>query len=197
MIFEQAFTPNKINKSKLLPLFRSSLAETLQDFLAGKKISYLESRGDYYVVHSYEFFYLCSTKEPFPIGFIQMETQYMVHASFVLPKYQGKGLGLFLYEVALKKLGQLFSSTDLSKGSSALWRTLVTKYNGVLVLDKHLIDRPKDIELKVQGWQVVKGITYPVFNTVKGERNLSNLFKLFNRKSSSAAKESYYKITAK
>lgn len=197
MTIEQAFTPNKVSKSNVMPGFRDALEETLQDYLAGKKFSYLESRGDYYVVQSYEQFYLCSTKEPFPIGVLMMNTKYMVHSSFVMPKHRGKGLGLFLYEVALKKLGQLFSSTDLSKGSSALWRTLVTKYNGVLVLDKHLIDRPKDIELKVQGWQVVKGITYPVFNTVKGKRNLSNLFKLFNRKSSSAAKESYYKITAK
>lgn len=128
---------------------------------------------------------------------IGTESFYFVEASFILPKYQGLGLGMFLYEVVLKHLGKLFSSTNLSKGSSATWKKLVTKYNGVLVLDKSIVGRPKDIELKVQGWEVVKGITYPVFETAKGKKNLLQITRLLTDENSREARRSYYKVTSK
>jgi GNAT superfamily N-acetyltransferase len=193
----QAFEANNITKKNMLPDYREWLKKFLSEFLSGKKVSILETKGDFYVLECAESFYLCSRKEPFPIGVIGTESSYFVEASFILPKYQGLGLGMFLYEVVLKHLGKLFSSTNLSKGSSATWKKLVTKYNGVLVLDKKIVGRPKDVELKVQGWVVVKGVTYPVFDTAKGRKSLLQITKLLKNDNSREARLSYYKVTFK
>lgn len=200
MAIEQAFTPNNINKTDLIKTFRYSIREYVDEFLYYDKPKVMWAKGELSVIYGSGQYWLCSTKQPLPIGVLSLaENSYRttVDYSFILPAYQGKGLGFLMYEIALKDNKELYSSDDLSKGSSALWQKLVTKYKGELVLPREDTHMKNFITVKIAGWRKRKGITYPMFNTAKGPKDLSQLFKLFDKDSQKAAGEAYYKIRSK
>lgn len=58
----QAFESNRVTKQNMLPDYREWIKKFLTEFLSGKKVSILETKGDFYIVECAESFYLCSKK---------------------------------------------------------------------------------------------------------------------------------------
>ena len=125
-----------------------------------------------------------------------------VNSVAVIKRYQGKGLGMLLYEFLLKQFGTLYSSDDLSAGSSRAWAILCEKHNGVLVVPRNLYT--EEVHLKPLGFKVIKGITYPILQTDRGPKDLKAIMdgaeklsydgEVF-RQSRLAAWNCYYKVT--
>lgn len=99
-----------------------------------------------------------------------------VRSAAVNPKYQGHGIGFRLYEFCLKTHGTLMSSSDLSRGSSALWAKLVTKYKGHLRIPQ---DYGPDIDVQVYGFKKSPGgFTWPV---VKREGKMVPIYEVIDQ----------------
>lgn len=172
-LLERAFESNDVSKKSLIPImardmglfaelwFEDKLSvRTVEWSQKGYRLVSIKDEGDSYYA-------LCG-EGPFPIGFTQIKKENgypYVEYSAVRSSDQGKGLGLFMYEGMLFDLGILRSSASLSKGSSALWKTLVMKYNGVLVIPKKDSPTKREYQMPVVGWTVEDGITYPMLRT--------------------------------
>jgi hypothetical protein len=117
--------------------------------------------------------------------------------SAVLFAYQGQGLGFALYESAINYFGSLCSSTNLSAGSSVLWRRLVTKYHGVLLVPRSN-NYLKLISVKIVGWEKQVGITYPVLLLSDGSRkNLLQIRKDTSKRMEKGAVASSFYLVSK
>jgi GNAT superfamily N-acetyltransferase len=114
----------------------------------------------------------------------------------VLPEYQGQNLGTLLYETALADIGRIGSSTSLSGGSSKLWKALCVKHKGVFVIPGGRSGSFKPLEVRISGWVIDAGVTYPTFATSKGTKSLREIIKAAGFTEGDAAKEGYYLIKA-
>lgn len=82
-------------------------------------------------------------------------------SSCVLSRYIGKGIGLALYEAAFSNLRVLKSSTELSVGSSKLWKYLCEKHKGCVLIGGKRV--------AIYGFAVVNGFTIPKVKTLDGK----------------------------
>ena len=119
-----------------------------------------------------------------------------VSSSVVEPEFKGKGIGLALYEAALKHYGVLFSSTDLSVGSAMIWKSLVEKYDGSLIVP--LIDNfivKSKVEVKIVGWRQSGKFWWPLVSKQSKPVSLQALLKSTDPDEKASATASYYKVT--
>lgn len=174
-----AFSPNFLGKGGLETMLRKVVDKI--DFETATPLGThgVYSLGLQKTAQKTSIFFITLTKAPTaPIGFLEVEETWGFPAaivSVIATKFQGQGLGRLLYETALKHFGTLASSNDLSKGSSALWRQLVTKYHGTLVLPKAWAPGKKDLALKIVGWDTNDKITFPVLETADGNMSLRHI----------------------
>jgi hypothetical protein len=136
-----------------------------------------------------------------PIGILQLHRNsdglWASETLGVLSSQQGQGLGLVFYETALADLGKLASSASLSRGSSKLWKFLVTKHRGVFVIQGEYSSTGRPLEVKIKDWVLEQGMTYPVFTKADGTPiQLDNLLRSTNAREKAAAYNGYYLIKA-
>jgi len=112
-------------------------------------------------------------------------------SSGVRPEYVGQGIGLAMYEAALKVHGILHSSADLSKGSSHTWKKLCQKHHGVLMVPVN----GKDQVVNIIGWREYQGYAYPLVLGDNGKAvPLAKLLSHGSADSIDAAESSFYRI---
>jgi GNAT superfamily N-acetyltransferase len=110
-----------------------------------------------------------------------------VATAVVHPEMLGKGVGKFMYESALQKLGKLESSDYLSVGSTASWAALCKKYRGVLVVNGK--------ELAINGFYKKNNYTYPILYRTDGSKVKFDLaLDSDSRKEAKAAENAFYRI---
>lgn len=191
-----SFKGNSFGKSNLAVELWNTISETADQSTKFKKIG--EAKGT--SIWAYEEYVLATVPSETwaPVGCLQLQQntdRYQeVQFSVVDKPFLGRGIGQLMYEAKLKDLGHLASSDDLSKGSSALWRRLVTKYKGQLVIPKYNSPTKKALKVAVVDWVVKGGITYPVVETPKGRKDLKQLASDWKTEGDEAALAAYYLI---
>lgn len=114
-----------------------------------------------------------------------------VDKSWINPKFKGRGLGMLLYESALKHFRRLSSSDSLSPGSSVLWKSLCIKYGGYLVVKRS----NRKIKVSIVGWTEENGFAIPIVSTDTGNKSLKELLRDHGPINRNAASDSYYEVT--
>lgn len=177
-----------------------TLKNLMEDVLRGKvSPKSVHTRGDASISEFTESFgqsLVLSTKgSAFPVGLLYLkEEPRRVFMAWVSSAHSGKKFGEFLYETALDINGILYSSDDLSVGSSILWKQLLDKHGGRYAIPDALSPTGKETEVDIVAWETVGKTYWPVFVMPNGEKR--SLRKLIRGKGSSvdAAKYGYYII---
>jgi hypothetical protein len=115
----------------------------------------------------------------------------------VNPAFKRKGIGLKLYELSLKHFGALISSSDLSVGSAMLWKTLVEKYEGHLIVP--LVKNyqvQSSVNVGITGWSEVSSFWWPKVSVSGKSVSLQKLLTSADPSEQSSARASTYFVKA-
>ena len=115
----------------------------------------------------------------------------------VKPEFKGMGVGLALYEHALKHYKSLVSSIDLSVGSAMLWKTLVEKYDGHLIvpmIENYQIH--SSVNVGITGWSQVSNFWWPKVSVSGKPVSLQKILSSKDRKEQASARASTYYVKA-
>jgi hypothetical protein len=194
------FVPNSIKKNSLSTDFKEIFDEAFHLFLKKpESFIHIKNQGPYSFWYfrkgpSIEAVFILEKSKPFPLGVLSFKKDPIVgrciELSMIAPLFQGKGLGLKLYASSLDYFGVLKSATDLSKASSALWKSLLSKFQGHLMLNLKGKYRPQSIV----DWELVNGYTFPILDFPEGRMSLRVMLKSEDSVYRNAAQTSFYLI---
>ena len=128
-----------------------------------------------------------SSSSPLPTSYLCLEKEsfgWCSFTSFTLPRFRGQNHGWTLYQSALDLVKVLYSSDELSKGSTAVWKKLCEAHHGkVFLLDsKH--------KIAIVDWKEIEGYKWPVVLDKNGrEVTLLDLVDSENALSAKAAEK--------
>lgn len=190
---EVAFNRNRLSRSTtVLPLMRFEDLETTSN----KKLAAYRDFSLQLVKKRGHYDRIVATQSGKVVGNLTMGmTHGFVSSSIVMPEFKGQGLGLALYEAALKVYGHLNSSIDLSVGSSLIWKTLVERHNGCLVvphIENYVIRSTTDV--KVIGWKQGGKFWWPLVSKLGKPVSLQKLLESEDPREKASAMASYYKV---
>lgn len=129
-----------------------------------------------------------SNSNPLPTSYLCLEKEsfgWCTFTSFTLPKFRGQNHGWTLYQSALDLVKVLYSSDELSKGSTAVWKKLCEAHRGKVFLPatKH--------KIAIVGWNEIEGYKWPVVLDKNGQEiTLLDLVDSDNHLSAKAAEKS-------
>jgi GNAT superfamily N-acetyltransferase len=122
-------------------------------------------------------------------------TEGSVSSVIVWPEHKGKGLGLAMYETALKHYGVLRSSTDLSVGSAMLWKLLIEKRGGKLIvplITNYVVT--ERVPVDIVSWKKSGNFWWPEVMRSGKKTSLRDILNSKDPAEHTSAGESYYEV---